>query len=72
MLDSNLLPKLDHYPNFSPQLDKELANELSTLHNQQFLALQTAIFIPMCTKEAQEYEQRSARIRVILRQSGKM
>jgi hypothetical protein len=49
---------------------KELADELSALHKQQFEALQAATFIPMSTKESQEYEQRGARIREINRQLG--
>jgi hypothetical protein len=72
MLDPNRSPALDHYPNFSPNLDKKLANELSTLHDQQFRALQNAVFIPMSTKETQEYEQRRARIRTISGQFGSL
>jgi hypothetical protein len=64
------LPKLDHCLSLLPNLDKELADELSALHKQQFEALQTALFIRMSTKEVHEYDQRGARIRAISRQLG--
>jgi hypothetical protein len=69
MPDPNLLPELDYCP-LPPNLDRELAAELSALHKQQFDALQTAIFIRMSATEIQEYEQRSARIRAIYRTTG--
>jgi hypothetical protein len=70
MLDPNPVPKLDYCPSLPPNLDIELAAELSALHKQQFDTLEAAIFIRMSAKEIQEYEQRSARIRAIYSQLG--
>jgi hypothetical protein len=66
MLGHNPLPKLDHGPSLLPNLDKEIADELTALHKQQFDSIQTAIFMRMSAKEIQEYDQRSVRIRAIL------
>jgi hypothetical protein len=71
MPDPNLLPKLDHCPNLPPNLHKELADELAVLRKRQILALQTAAYIVMSTKEANEYEQRRARIQAISKQFGR-
>jgi hypothetical protein len=68
MPDPNLFPKADYCLSSAPKTNKGLADELSALHTQQLLALKTAAFIPMSTKETQEYEQRSGRIRTIYRE----
>jgi hypothetical protein len=49
-------------PNLSPEVGKELEDELSALSKQQLIALQFAAFIPMSAQEANEFDDRGIRI----------
>ena len=52
MPEHNPLPKLDHGPSLLPNLDKEIADELTALHKQQFDSIQTAIFTDVCERNS--------------------
>jgi hypothetical protein len=50
---------------------RELAGELTALAKQQSEALQTAVYLLMSEKEAQQYDKRAVRIAELCRLSGK-